>query len=224
MKNDDPARRSSFIWRRRVFKTVASKVADETIAAGLAELLEEEQVATIGDVIAYREIAPDELHVADLTLTRVSEDAIIARPVAISVLVAGFAGEQKNERSQPRRRDTALALPVINVVDIADAIVNAARLEGRHAGELLLGTSYVEAKFPKPASSCIFSPAEFFRRERRAAGEIFVRNARDSLAVIGLTIVEENVATRFSKAVEAQKSISSNSVELGDRLAHCFRR
>jgi hypothetical protein len=145
-------------WAGCVVKAVTGKVPDETIATGLAELFEEEQITTVADVIADGEISADKLHVTDLAFAGISENTVIAGSVSIPVLFTRFPREEKNQRSRFRRRDTALPLATIDVVDITDAIVDPAGLESRHAGELLVRTSYVEAELSKPASSTSSPP------------------------------------------------------------------
>jgi len=201
MKDNDLARRAVPVRRRRVLKSIASKGADEAIATRLAQLLEKKKITTVPNVITDREISPNKFHIADLALTRVRKSAIVTRAVAISVLIAAFTGKQENERCQPRRRNAALPLPTIGVVDVANSIVDAAGLEGRQAGQLLLGTLYVEPKFSKPTGSGIFSSTELLRPERGSTRHVLVRNARDRLTVVGVTIAHQDVATSLSEAI-----------------------
>jgi uncharacterized protein YecT (DUF1311 family) len=91
----------------------------------------------------------------------VRECAVIARSVAISVLVSGFTSKEENEWRRLRRRNAALPLATIVVVNVADAIVNTTGLESRNVGELLIGSFNVEAEFPKSASGLIFTAAKF---------------------------------------------------------------
>ncbi|MGO8843564.1 MAG: hypothetical protein ACLQF1_21305 [Methyloceanibacter sp.] len=118
-----------------------------------------------------------------------------------------------------------MPLATVNVVNVTDAIVDAAGLESRHAGDLLLvGTSYIEAEFAKPADSGFFSAAKCIRSQRSMARQILVRDASDGLTVIGLTLVNKEVAAGLAETVSAEKGISSESVELGDCLAHSLGR
>ena len=154
-------------------------------------------------MIADREIAAHKRHVADLTFTRVGEGAVIAQSVVIAVLIAGLTRKEEYQRRGFRRCDAALPLATIDVVNVTDAIVNAARLESRYASELLVGAFNVEPKFTQPACRGIVSAAKFIRFQGNAAGQIAVRHTGNGFAVIGLTIVDEKIVARLSKTIRA---------------------
>ena len=174
-------------------------------------------------VITDSEIAAYEFHVTDLPFACVRKDAVRAGPVAISVLVATFSGKKENERRRCWSRDAALALTSIHFMDIADSIVDTTGVKGWNVGYLLAGAFYFEAELSQSASSRMFSATEFLRRQRGAAGNVFVRNTCNCLAVISLTIMDENIFTRLSESVDTQEGVSSNSIEFSDRQAHCVR-
>ena len=53
-----------------------------------------------------------------------------------------------------------MPLAAIDIVDMTDAIVDAAWLEGRRIGELHFGTFNFEAKFSKFPRGCTFSATD----------------------------------------------------------------
>jgi hypothetical protein len=80
------------IWTSLEVVPVAPHLCDEPDVA-FASLLEQEDPASLGFVIAKRPVRPNKLHVTDLPLAGVQEDAISSKPVLVSVLVSIIPGE-----------------------------------------------------------------------------------------------------------------------------------
>ncbi len=79
-------------WTSFEVVPVAPNLCDEPDVA-FASLLEQEDPASLGLVIAKRPVRPNKLHATDLPLAGVQEDAIGSKPVLVSVLVSIIPGE-----------------------------------------------------------------------------------------------------------------------------------
>lgn len=73
----------------------ASHLCDEPDVA-FTSLLEQEYPASLGLVITKRPVRSNKLHVTDLTLAGVQEDAIGSKPVLVSGLVSIISGEKEH--------------------------------------------------------------------------------------------------------------------------------
>ncbi|MBR1296651.1 hypothetical protein [Bradyrhizobium sp. AUGA SZCCT0042] len=96
-----------------------------------------------------------------MTFAGVCENAIGARPIAIAVLASSFSCEKENEWILFRRRNTALTLAAIDHVNVANTIVNRARLESwyRRDWQFRFGGD-IKTQFTELAGRCLFPSAE----------------------------------------------------------------
>ena len=123
-----------------------------------AGLLEQEDPASLGLVIAKRPVRPHKLHVTDLPLARVPEHAIGLEPVLISVQVPVGCGEEEDysspwtwgHTSLLRSSESRVELPPLDLVSYSEMAGD----NGVHPREGIcfpLGSSIVATEMTRPS-------------------------------------------------------------------------
>lgn len=95
------------------------------------------------------EVAIAHLHRTNLALTEIFEDAIIAQPIRIAVLLALRSRDDDDEREVLRGDDAALLLPAVLRVDFIFAVIKAAFFKWRD--------QHIPPAF---APTCFFEPSQ----------------------------------------------------------------
>ncbi|WJR66982.1 hypothetical protein QTA58_22790 [Neorhizobium sp. CSC1952] len=116
------------IWRAFVMVTLVDHFT--IIAKPAGHRREQVDSFTVFPRIHNSSVARLHFHRPDLTLAKVLEDTIASPAIGITVLASFLAAYDENDGGVGGSDDAAALLPVVDAVDIRDAIVNLADVKG----------------------------------------------------------------------------------------------